>query len=79
MSAIRVAPLRQCPRFLHLVNKLHALGPRPVGEILLQVAADEEALVASLERLAELDPRLVAALDARDWPRAPLISVACSG
>jgi hypothetical protein len=71
-----VRPLRQGPRFKHLVAKLHALGPRPVGELLLQIAADEEALVASLECLTEFDPRLVAALDARDWPHPPLMLVA---
>jgi hypothetical protein len=61
-----------CPRFRHLVGRVWHLGPRPFGELLLDVAADHGALIRRLERYARIDPALVEAADARDWlePRA---------
>jgi hypothetical protein len=49
--------------------------PRPVGELLLEVAAGRDLLDA-LEEYAELDPRTVARVGARDCPPLPLVRVA---
>jgi hypothetical protein len=67
--------LRACLRFRHLTERLHALGPRPVGELLIEVAAGRDLLDA-LEEHSWLDPELVARLDARCWPPLPLARVA---
>jgi hypothetical protein len=58
-----------------LVHRLHRLGPRPLGELLLElgrVHQIEADVTWRLERIAMLDPAVVAALGGRDWPRAPL-------
>ena len=76
-SAIRArSKLRADPRFRRQVSHLHALGPRPVGELLIEVAGDERRLSEALDRYAGLGPALVMALDAREWPRPPLRAVA---
>jgi hypothetical protein len=61
--------LRRDPRFHRLTEHLHRLGPRPVGELLLEVAAGRD-LIDALERYAVLDPASVARLGGRDWPPA---------
>jgi hypothetical protein len=61
--------LRQSPRFHRLTERLHALGPRPVGELLLKVV-DGRDLIEALEEYAKLDPAAVARLGGRDWPPA---------
>jgi hypothetical protein len=61
------AQLRRCARFRRLTERLHRLGPRPVGELLLEVANGRD-LIEALEEYARLDPALVRRLDARDWP-----------
>jgi hypothetical protein len=55
-------------RWRHLVRRLHALGPRPTAELLLELAR--------AHGIGELDPELVAALGGRDWPPPPLTLVA---
>jgi hypothetical protein len=56
--------------FHHHVQHVHALGPRPVGEAMLELAwGDRDVVVAVLERYAGLTPALVEAVDARDWIR----------
>jgi len=61
-----------CPRFRHLVGRVWRLGPRPFGELLLEVARDHDTLIRRLERYAGLDRALVEAAGGRDWlePRA---------
>ena len=72
-------PVRQAfrlsPRYRHLTNHLHQLGPRPVAEVLLLVASGRD-LLATLEEYAALDPQLVACLGGRHWPPPPLRAVA---
>jgi hypothetical protein len=63
------ARLRGCPAFRHAVHRVWRLGPRPVGELLLEVATDRGRLIRALERYAGIDPALVDAADARDWIR----------
>jgi hypothetical protein len=80
-SASPCAPeaLRRDARFRHLVHRLHQLGPRPVGELLLEFAdayGIEGDILARLEKLAELDPAAVARLGERIWPPVPLSEVA---
>ena len=58
---------RDLLRFRRLVRHLHRLGPRPVGELLLEVAADQDELLRRLEDLARWDPAVVAWLGADDW------------
>ena len=50
------------------MRDLHRLGPRPTGELLLEVAADRDDLLRRLEDLARWDPAVVAWLGADDWP-----------
>jgi hypothetical protein len=56
-----------CPRFRRLVHHLHGLGPRAVGEAMLELAPNDGAAVAVLERYARVDRRLVEAADAAAW------------
>jgi hypothetical protein len=60
------------PAFRRLVRRAWRLGPRPIGELLLEIAPDHRVLIRRLERYAGLDPALVEAANARDWlePRA---------
>ena len=71
--------LRLDPRFRLLTDRLHQLGARPLGELLLELARDhgiESAVPAKIEAFAELDPVAIAQLDARYWPPLPLHEVA---
>jgi hypothetical protein len=58
-------------RFRARVRRAHALGSRPVGELLVEVAeacpAAESVILDRLERFAALDPTLIAAVGGRDW------------
>jgi hypothetical protein len=77
-SSSKTFPPQASPRFRHLVRRLHALGPRPVGELLLELArahgiADD--IARRLEVYAALDPTVVAALDGQDWPSIPPLVV----
>jgi hypothetical protein len=66
------ARLSDCPTFRRLVRRAHGLGPRPLGELLLEAAPDHRVLIRRLERCADLDPAAVDAAGGRDWlePRA---------
>jgi hypothetical protein len=67
--------LRADPRFRRLVDHLHRLGPRPTGELLIQLAAAhqiEGEILARLERFGEVDPVTLTAIEARDWLPMPL-------
>jgi hypothetical protein len=50
------------PRYRHLTDRLWRLGPRPIGELLLEVAAGRD-LITALEEDAALDPRTVAIVE----------------
>jgi hypothetical protein len=72
MSAAR---LRRDPKFRRMVTRLHRLGPRPVGELLLELIEAhgiEADVLARLEDYATLDPAMVDRLDGRDWPPLPI-------
>jgi len=62
-----------------LVNRLHALGPRPTGELLLEVIGGDERLrddvFALLERYTRLTPEEVRAVGADVFPPVPLHAV----
>jgi hypothetical protein len=61
------ARLSDCPAFRHAVHRVWRLGHRPVAELMLELAPDQETLTHALERYAGLDPALVEAANARDW------------
>ena len=66
----RAEPLGNGIRARHfrgLVRKLHCRGPRPMGELLLEVAGDHARLIARLERYAAIDEAVGAAFAADDW------------
>jgi len=59
-------------RFHHLIDHLCRLGPRPVGECLLQLVGTQDdartALVVLLERYRQLDADVVQAVGGDRWP-----------
>ena len=66
------------------VRRLHALGPRPTGELLAEIAARcpdaAPVLRARLARYAEIDPDVVRWLGADDWlDEQDLIRVVAGG
>ena len=66
-------------RFHRLIDHLCSLGPRPVGECLLQLVGTQDdartALVVLLERYRELDAGVVQAVGGDVFPPAPLHEV----
>ncbi len=66
-------------KFQRLVGHLHALGPRPVAELLTElVGHDEQArrdVFCLLEKYHALNPELVRALGASGFPVPPLHEV----
>ena len=60
------------PRFRRLIDHLCSLGPRPVGECLLQLVGTQDdartALVVLLERYRQLDADVVQAVGGDRWP-----------
>lgn len=65
-----VARLRRQRQAEHL----HRLGPRPVLEALIE-AAETGDLDATLERFGRLDPEVVEALGADEFPPTPIYEV----
>ena len=65
-----------------LVTRLHALGPRPTGELLLEVIGGDERLrddvFALLERYTRLSPEEVRAVGGDIFPPVPLHAVPAS-
>ena len=51
----RTVECRTAPSFRRLVRYLHPLGPRPVGELLLDLAVGDPQLLGRLERYRGLD------------------------
>ncbi len=66
-------------RYHMLVTRLHTLGPRPCGELLLEVIGGNERLrddvFALLERYTKLTPEEVRAVGADVFPPVPLHAV----
>ncbi len=66
-------------KFQRLVGHLHALGPRPVAELLTElVGTDEHArsdVLHLLEKYRGLDPALVRALGGSGFPAPPIHEV----
>ena len=61
-----------------LIERLHSLGPRPTGELLLELARAhgiESDIDRRLQRYAELDPGIVRALGADRFATLPLYEV----
>ena len=69
-------------RYQMLVTRLHSLGPRPTGELLLEVIGDDDKLrddvFALLERYTRLTPEEVRAVGADVFPPVPLHAVPAS-
>lgn len=51
---------------------LHALGPRPVGELVLALARDPQRLMPLLDDAKRWSPEEMEQLNARDWLELPL-------
>ncbi len=66
-------------KFQRLVGHLHALGPRPVAELLTELGGhDEQArrdILHLLEKYSGLDPALVRGLGGSSFPAPPLHEV----
>ena len=63
------------PRYEHLCRQVHALGPRPLAEMLIEIATatGQPDLIANrLQAYAQLDPEIVRAVGADRFPPAPL-------
>lgn len=67
------APVSEGERQRHhrLIEHLHRLGPRPVGEALLEVAGGAD-VDQTLRRYGELDPEIVMAVGADRFPVPPI-------
>ena len=66
------------PAFRRRVDRLHALGPRPLGEFLAELAArpgSAGAVITTLNRYAVIDAALLHDLGGDRWPVMPLYSV----
>lgn len=67
------------PRFPRLVEHLHQLGPRAVGELLAEIAEawdiPDRDLFDHLERYARLDREVLAALNGVRFAPTPLTAL----
>jgi hypothetical protein len=71
---------RTNPRMQRIVEHVHRCGPRPVGEMLIELLEEAGADPAVLDRLENrgwdrLDPETVRQVGGRDFPRPPLRGV----
>lgn len=65
-------------RFHRQVEKLHGLGPRAFGELLIEIGEQRSCrtfIDMRLRAYAALDPELVKAFDVDQSPRPPLYEV----
>ena len=65
-------------KFHRLVERLHRLGPRAVGELLAEIGEQRSCRTFIDQRVAvyaALDPELVKAFDGDQFPRPPLYAV----
>ena len=63
------------PRFEAIVKHLHNLGPRPVAELLIEIATttgQSRFIADRLEEYARLDPEIVRFVGADRFPPIPL-------
>ena len=59
------------PRLEHMVERVHNLGPRPLGELLAEIARStgQSALIADrVQAYAALDPAVLRAVGADSFP-----------
>ena len=66
-------------RFRRQIERLHRLGPRALGELLVEIGEQRLCrtyLEQRVRRYAEIDPKHLAALGAEHFPRPPLYGVA---
>jgi hypothetical protein len=71
--------LHQDPRVRRLTVNLHALGPRPLGELLLELVEVHgigDDVLDRLEVYYGLSDYAVESLGGREWPPAPLTVLA---
>lgn len=60
-------------RFRRQVDRLHRLGPRVTGELIAElIHRHGDGVQATLAQFADLDPDILAELDALLWPPLPL-------
>ena len=74
LTAGAAADIASDVRFRRRVERLYALGPQAVGRFLAEIGAERSIrtpIDQKLERYAALSPRVVAELDAADWPPDP--------
>jgi len=68
------------PRFPRLIEHLHRLGPRAVGELLAEIATKwdipDDDLVSTLERYGRLSPEMLAALNGVRFASPPMTAIA---
>ncbi len=65
-------------RFHRLVEKLHRLGPRAVGELLAEIGEQLSCrtfIDQRLEAYGQFDPELIRKLGGNEFPRPPLHQV----
>lgn len=65
-------------KFRRAVEKLHAKGPRAVGELLAEIGAERSCrteIEAKLERFAAIDDEVLHAMDANRMPTSPIHEV----
>ncbi len=63
------------PRFEHLIERVHRLGPRPLAELLAEIATatvEPDLIADRVEAYAGLDPEAVRAVGADHFPPSVL-------
>jgi hypothetical protein len=71
--------LRRDPRFHRLCRRLNPLGPRPLGELLLELVEEHgigDDILWRLEFYNDLSEYVLDVCDGSDWPPPPLVLVA---
>jgi hypothetical protein len=59
------------PRFAHLIERLHGLGPRPTAELLIEIAnrtGQSKFIADRLQAYTGLDPEIVRAVGGDGFP-----------
>lgn len=70
------------PQFRRAITRIHALGPRPLGELIAELhdraargGCSTLAITAAMTRYATIDPIALYRLDGDRWPTLPLHGV----
>ncbi len=66
------------PRFEYMVEHLHRLGPRPIAELLIEIArcTGQSSFIADrLQAYAELEPEIVRAVGGDRFSAMPLMVI----